>query len=54
MKRDPLVIEQIDNAFFACSDDFDELAESFNAYEVKDAFLEFISSFMKNFSKYIV
>jgi hypothetical protein len=49
MNKDKEIIECIDNAYYKFSDDFDEFAENFNANDVKDAFLEFINSFMKNY-----
>ena len=46
MNKDKQIIECIDYAYYKLNDEF---AENFNAYDVKDAFLEFINSFMKNY-----
>ena len=46
MSKDKQIIECINNAYYKLNDEF---AENFNAYDVKDTFLEFISIFMKNY-----
>jgi hypothetical protein len=40
-----------ENAYFNYQDKF---SDDFDPFEVRDAFLEFISSFMKNYKQYMI
>lgn len=48
-----IILEQVDYAFSSISEDDDELSLKFNSFDVRDAFLEFICSFMKNYNNCI-
>ena len=50
-KKNEEIIEHAENAFFTFQDEFSEF---FDPFFVRDAFLEFMTSFMKNYNKYIL